>query len=65
MTGTGPKPAYGGAEAGKPAAGKLGGGCEYIGVATGGGALGAFCPGKVARGGCNSDCCAAVAPFSR
>src|SRR6202022_4410797 len=37
------------------------GGCEY----GGGGAVGAFCPGNVLKGGCNSDCCELVAPFSR
>src|SRR6266850_2593733 len=49
---------------------KLGGGCEYTGATGGceyggGGAVGAFCPGNVLKGGCISDCCELVAPFSR
>src|SRR5882762_2159253 len=47
-----------------------GGGCEYTGAIGGceyggGGAVGAFCPGNVLEGGCISDCCELVAPFSR
>src|SRR6267378_3399473 len=47
-----------------------GGGCEYTGAMGGceyggGGAVGAFCPGNVLRGGCISDCCELVAPLSR
>src|SRR5689334_19744001 len=51
---------YGGATGGcdQVAGGAVGAG------APGGGAVGARCPGKVLEGGCISDCCAAVAPFS-
>src|SRR6267143_2100851 len=47
-----------------------GGGCEYTGAMGGceyggGGAVGAFCPGNVLKGGCISDCCELVAPLSR
>src|SRR5712664_2520456 len=47
-----------------------GGGCEYTGAMGGceyggGGAVGAFCPGNVLRGGCIADCCELVAPLSK
>ena len=54
MIWTGPNPWYPGPKLGG------GGGIEYTG-----GAVGAFCPGNVLSGGCISDCCDEVAPFSR
>src|SRR5437764_2162071 len=63
----GPNPWYPGPKLG-------GGGCEYTGAIGGweygcayggGGAVGAFWPGNVLKGGCSSDCWEEVAPFSR